>query len=389
MKYQDRETLMLDEIKRHLLQSQVSESENKQSAILTPNKVDRLYQKSWNLKWHLYSESTREKFISQLPKWIGFYTSGHTKKPTLWLREIKQLLKEVEILSKVCQANKIDGVITFAPIHHLYGFLFSLLLPAINKVPVWFCPMNSPGSLSYPKLKNPLFVTIPSALNYMKRRVQDFDEYHSVTIVHSTALLPATALQLSEKLKHKKLNFVELFGSTETGVIAVRKPKSGVETPWELVSDVTFANVNSHKESSLEIYSPRIASKSKHVRPISWRLNDFVEVLSPKTFIFKGRKSRLLKVNGQRINLDRVEKAIRQAISCRDLACVPVRDNIRSERFDLLFVCDSQKRTTTEHIRSMCKKILSKAEQPRRVVLTSKLKRTSTGKLSWQNKLSA
>ncbi|NET90194.1 MAG: hypothetical protein F6K45_19210 [Kamptonema sp. SIO1D9] len=388
MKYQDRQTLMLDEIRHYLLQSQVSGSENKQSVILTPNKIDRLYQKSWNLKWHLYSESIQEKFLSQLPKWIGFYTSGHTQKPTLWLREIKQLLKEVEILSKVCQTNKIDGVITFAPIHHLYGFLFSLLLPAINKVPVWFCPMNAPGSLSYPELRNPLFVTIPSALNYMKRRVQDFDQYNSITIVHSTALLPATALQLSEKLKHKKLNFVELFGSTETGLIAVRKPKSEVEIPWELVSDVTFANVHLHREGFLEIYSPRIASNSKHMRPTSWRLNDFVEVLSPKTFLFKGRKSRLLKINGQRINLDRVEKAVRQAIACRDLACVPVRDDIRSERFDLFLVCDSQKITTTEQIRSMCKKILSKAEQPRRVVLTPKLKRTSTGKLSWQNKLS-
>jgi acyl-coenzyme A synthetase/AMP-(fatty) acid ligase len=389
MKYQHQKTLTPSEIKHHLLQSQISGPGNQPSAILTPNKVDPLHQTSWNVQWHLYSESTRANFLAQIPKWIGFYTSGHTKKPTLWLREMKQLLKEVDILSDICQANRIDGVITFAPAHHLYGLLLSFLLPAVKGLPVWFCPMNSLTSLRYPELKNPLFVTIPSALAYLERRVQDLAEYDAITIIHSTALLPTVGLRLLEKLKHKQVHFVELFGSTETGLIAVRTPKAEVETPWKLVRDVTFANVHPREEGPLEICSPRLASNSLGVRLTSWQLDDFVKTLSLKTFSFQGRRSRLVKINGRRVNLDYMEEVVRQAIPCRDLACVPVRDNLRSENFDLLLVPDPKEPIGVQQTRSKCKEVLAETEQPRRVLLVPELERSSTGKLRWQGRLSA
>lgn len=388
MKYKHQKNLTPNEIRNHLLQPQSSCLRNKSSAILTPNKVDPLHQTSWNVQWHLYPESMRAKFLAQLPESIGFYTSGQTKKPTLWLREMKQLLKEVEILHDFCQENRIDGIITFAPPHHLYGFLLSFLLPIVKGLPVWFCPMNSFGSLRFPELKNPLFVAIPSALTYLERRVQDLIEYDSITIIHSTALLPTVGLRLLEKLKSKQVRFIELFGSTETGLIAVRTPKAEVETIWKLVRDVTFAKVKPNEEGPLEICSPRLAWDSKGVQLTSWQLDDLVKTLSPRTFSFQGRRSRLLKINGQRVNLDQIEEVIWQAISCRDLACVPIRDNLRSENFNLLLVPDPKEPIGIREATLKCKKVLPEAKQPRKIFLVSELERTSTGKLYWQEKIS-
>ena len=389
MKYQNQKTLKPEEIRRYLLQPQISKPKNQSNAISTLNKVDFLAQTSWNAKWHLYSESIRAKFLAQLPKQIGFYTSGQTQKPTLWLREMKQLMEEIDILSEICQINQVDGIITFAPAHHLYGFLLSFLLPAAKGLPTWFCPMNSLSPLCYPNLKNPLFVTIPSALAYLERRVQELAKYNSTTIVHSTALLPTSGLRLLEKLNHEQVRFIELFGSTETGLIAVRTPKTRINAPWKLVKDVSFANKSPCGEALLNICSPRLASSSKGVRLKSWQLDDFVQALSRRTFSFRGRRSRLVKVNGRRVNLDRIENTLRPAIPCRDLACVPVSDELRGENFDLLLVPHSKKSAYVHQIRSKCQKILAKAEQPRKVLLVPKLERSSMGKLRWKEKLSA
>jgi acyl-coenzyme A synthetase/AMP-(fatty) acid ligase len=356
---------------------------------LQQNKATPLHKTNWHLKWHSYSPKHRQtQFLDRLPKRIGFYTSGHTKEPVLWLRSLEQLLAEVEILSEICLVNEIDGIISFTPAHHLYGFLLTFLLPAVKGLPIW--SINSFCSLHSSVCKRPLLITIPSALTYLERRIGDLDQYDTVTIVHSTALLPATGLQLVERLKAKQINFIELFGSTETGLIATRAIDAINKTPWQLARDVAFVDPYPQiGQCPLEIYTPRLAATFDRQQLLSWQLDDLVRILTPRRFKFIGRQSRLIKKNGQRINLDSVEDKIRQAIPYWDFACVPVRDSIRSENFDLLMVSHPEYPISVSEIRLKCSKVLTEAEQPRKVLLVPQLERSVAGKLLLRQEFAA
>lgn len=74
-------------------------------------------------------------------------------------------------------------------------------------------------------------------------------------------------------------------------------------------------------------------------------------VVTSLPFRFHGRRSRLVKVNGQRVHLDHVEERLRELVPCADLACVPIPDEVRGEDFDLLVVEDPRYPLGTDAVR--------------------------------------
>src|SRR5262249_5948785 len=70
--------------------------------------------------------------------------------------------------------------------------------------------------------------------------------------------------------------------------------------------------------------------------PVRMRTDDIVRVLEGSRFEHLGRASRLLKVNGRRCNLDHVEQ-VAQLLLRRPVACIPVRDQVRGEHYELFY----------------------------------------------------
>lgn len=204
--------------------------------------------------------------------------------------------------------------------------------------------------------------------------------FERVTIVHSTASLPEAGLKLSRRLCGACLHFVELFGSTETGLVATRELVDGSEDAWRLANDVEFADQEEHPgEAFLRIRSPRIARPSGGRRPEVWQLDDFVRKTTPRTFRFEGRRAHIVKINGQRVNLERVEESLRRVLPCRDLACVPVRDDVRGENFELLLVPHTRD-IHAEEIRARCSEVLPKYFRPKRICVVDEIARGPMGK---------
>jgi hypothetical protein len=107
-------------------------------------------------------------------------------------------MAEVELLVEICRLGETDGVITFAPLHHLYGFLVSFLIPAVRGQRVWFWPMDRVGPLTFAGIARPLVAAIPSAMVLLDRGAEGLRAYRSVTVVHSTAMLPPAGRSLLE-----------------------------------------------------------------------------------------------------------------------------------------------------------------------------------------------
>jgi len=241
--------------------------------------------------------------------------------------------------------------------------------------------MQYQHSVRFRGVANPLFVAIPSALARLERQADGLSCYEHVTIVHSTAILPPAGRRLLQRLTPERLTLVELFGSTETGLVAVRKNSATDADPWELAPDVEALSPTAGHEVSLCLGSPRLAFDDRGNQLSEWRLDDVVRFTTPRHFVFEGRGSVLVKVNGKRVHLARVEHLIRDAVPCLDLACVPAKDELRGEGYDVLIVQDPQRPVSATEARRTCRAVLRDIGLPRSIRLVTAIARTSTGKV--------
>lgn len=353
-------------------------------AVLTSEKQAYWNHRAWTIQWQRYTHQQRKDFIEHLPEWIGLYTSGTTGEEILWVRHRDQLMQETLLLSQLFQIQHIDKVITFAPINHIYGLLCSFFLPLENGVPVWYQPMNDfSSSWNSQPLIHPLFITIPSALFYLTHFSEQSLDIQNLTIVYSTAVLPESGKTLYQRW-HDKLSFIELFGSTETGLVAFRM--SGNEQGvWCLAPDVSFAkSVSLYCENKLDICSPRLACNTWREQKESCVLDDIVYVHENRQFQFIGRSAHMIKVNGLRINLDEIEQLLRKIIPCQDLACFATSNAVRAEHFDLVIVLSPHAPLNLQDLQELCQKGIGHIALPRKILVVPSIERGNVGKISYR-----
>jgi len=368
-----------DSLFEQLFQIQLWPARQTKCAVLRQYQ-DSLSRYDWSIQWDKYSLQERTAFLEYMPQWFGFYTSGHTGIPRLWLRHRQQILAEIALLREL-YAETVDGVVTFAPLHHFYGFLCSFLLPLLSGIPVWFQPVSSPSFITATNLSHPLYITIPGALPYLENDLLALKAYNHVTVIYSTAWLPPAGIRLLERLG-QSFRLVELFGSTETGLIATRIRPGSEDASWHLAPDVTFTNsqFSRTEEVSLEIQSPRIAWNEEGDLANTWKSDDFVYILDNRRFDFHGRRNSLVKVNGQRVHLTYIEEILRLALSCNDLACIVRQDDLRGEDFDVLIEPNIYTPSLPE-VQRICFDTLANLVRPHQVKMVKHIERSSNGKL--------
>jgi acyl-coenzyme A synthetase/AMP-(fatty) acid ligase len=328
---------------------------------------------SWLVDWR----RVRPRSLAELPDLV-FRTSGHTGRPAAWIRSGAQLAREVALLRKIAHVDECDGIVTFAPPKHLYGLLFGYCVPAAARLPVrhvaasdW--PAFDLGALG---LRRPLLAALPAVLPLL-RSLGSSDGIERATIVHSTSSLPEVGREVAAL---PRVELVELFGSTETGLVAHRTVAGGeADEPWLLADDVE-AVAATPGGGPLAVSGPRIARRPGAGPVPALGLGDLVEYLDGRRFRFVGRTSRLVKVNGRRLDLDEVETTLRRRLRCADLACLPRRDEVRGESYDLLVV-PAERGTDPAAVRALGAPVFAELAPPRKVRLVRRLPRSATGKL--------
>ncbi|WIX91445.1 AMP-binding protein [Amycolatopsis sp. DG1A-15b] len=261
-----------------------------------------------------------------------FSTSGTTGAPVGWLRTEAQLVAETELLARLLDADpavRVDAVFTHAPPAHLYGHLTGVRLPEVLGVPVRQVPQTAAFDVG--AARHPLLVLLPASFAVLERSSHAFAHCARVTMVFSSAAIPEAAGAVRAALG-PRARLVELFGSTETGLVATRE--HGGSPEWTLAPDVRFADaLLAAGEGRLTVSSPRLAAREGEPPPGEHRLDDLVRVTGPATFRWEGRDGRLLKVNGRRLDVDRLLSELAGAAPGHVLRCCPERDDVRGEWF--------------------------------------------------------
>ena len=149
----------------------------------------------------------------------AFRTSGTTGEPVTWLRSGAQLRAEASLLADLCGADQADGVVCYAPPSHLYGHLMGIALPRQRQLPCRLPSVTAPLRTGFAGLRRPLVAVMPAAVATLSRGLATLRDLDRLVLVHGSAVLtPATAALLAAVGPRARL--VELFGSTETGLVA-------------------------------------------------------------------------------------------------------------------------------------------------------------------------
>ncbi len=178
---------------------------------------------------------------------VTFTTSGSTGTPKRCTHEFAFLLTEITYLGEVFADR--TRIIPLAPAHHIYGFLFTALLPDHLKIPVSAMENgNRSGGIS--DLGNgDLVVSFPDRWQWLDRTISHWPE--GVAGVVSTAPCPPELA--ASLLEHGLGSLGEVYGSSETAGIGLRR---WPETKYQLMPQWHFAPVPpgsdvSHSEGAL------------------------------------------------------------------------------------------------------------------------------------------
>lgn len=338
--------------------------------------------RSWHVDFSRFDAEYLERlYFQSVNEDMASHTSGTTGEPVTWMRTPRQLWDEAGVIADLVRHRRPEALLSFAPPSHIYGAMATGLLAARLRLPMWYVAR---GGTEIPPIGSSrwLIAAIPSTFRALAQAFRP-DYPHELTVLHSTAMLPAAAREFASGRRAGQLLLVEVFGSTETGAVAFR-PWSEPESDWQLMPDVTFATeapadpAAAEDEVKLAVSGPRLARRKGEAPPERRRMDDFVEITGTRRFQFRGRRGRLVKVNGKRVDLDRMEDVLRSCGGLTDAACIPVRDPLRGEHFDLHVVPAPGSAVPYQLI---SEELAPFGTYPRAIKIVDSVNRTETGKV--------
>lgn len=221
---------------------------------------------------------------------IGFTTSGSTGEPTTHIHQVGCLEQEAAFWQTIIGSeHAVRGVV---PRHHIYGFLFTVLLPRQLGVQYIDARQMIPGRLAASMGKNSVLVAYPNYWQLIARNSVRFPE--GTIGVTSTAPCPE---ELAHHLTEKNISrLIQIYGSSETGGIGWRETP---DTPYQLIPYWCV------KDDMLELMRPGEMS-------LCVSLPDAVSWVKDRFFHLKGRKDSAVQVGGINVYPARISQKIEE-----------------------------------------------------------------------------
>lgn len=274
--------------------------------------------------------------------YIAFETSGTTGQPKRVHTPLAALEQEIEHLAELFAGAK--RIVSTVQARHIYGFLFSAMLPARLGIPRVEVGSSAMSFWRNDLITGDLVVSFPEYLSF----VADFqvDLPGDVTIVTSTAPCPP---EIWERLDACGITDMrEVYGSTETVGIGIRRSP---EAPFELFP-----------------YYERAAGETEllrtfpdgQVQPVP--LMDSVHWADDRHITPVGRKDLAVNVGGEKVYAEQVESII---AAHPDVEWAEVRINASGNRLSarVKLTDDAEEGNVTEWIDRKC----SSVQRPRPV----------------------
>jgi 4-coumarate--CoA ligase (photoactive yellow protein activation family) len=297
---------------------------------------------------------------------LTFRTSGSTGEPRPCVHALATLQQEVKHLATLIPGRK--RLLCAVPAHHIYGFLFSVLLPAAlgepalevvdlrGSTPAWLARGAQPGDLviAHPEFWQAVARTVP-------RLPED------VVGVTSTAPCPDA---VSESVLHAGLaGLVQVYGASETAGIGWRTSHT---QPYGLMPYWSFAEGDSALWRRLPDGTSQV-----------FTLQDRLTHVGERAFTVGGRHDQAVQVGGINVFPARVRDVLVRHPAVADAAVRLMRpeEGTRLKAF-VVPRADLDADEVRRLVRSLVDGELATAERPKAISIGASLPRNAQGKLA-------
>lgn len=255
---------------------------------------------------------------------LSLFTSGSTGSPQQVIRQVRSMDREAALLAPLFSRDMaLDEVLGTVTHQHLYGLTFRIWLPLSLGIP--FHPRMLPyqEELGAALSDKALLITSPA---FIKRVDIALEPLRCAAMVSAGGMLP---WEDAQRIQHWTGRMItEIYGSTETGVLAWRR-RQDEHQGWRPLSGVRLESAGD--ALSYRAFSPLIES------PQGQLLSDELDFRPDGSFRIKGRRGRVVKVEEKRIALDDVEQRL-QALPQITEAAVIVLEKPRRVRLGAVVV---------------------------------------------------
>ena len=300
---------------------------------------------------------------------MSLFTGGSSGRPKVWTKTVHNLLAEAAHLSKRFGLTGNDVFLSTVPPLHIYGLLFSVLLPmAVGGTVVVGSAFLPPEIAARLQNEKPtVFISGPA--HYRALRATEIEAPGLRIAFSSGGMLDAT--DGAHFSTATRVGVTEVYGSTETGGIATRCRAEG-QTDWTPLSGVRWAVRDERLCVASDFLSPELPREADGL----FVTGDRVEPTAGKRFALLGRADGIVKVGGKRVDLLEVEQKLRSLDGVTDAHVLAVDSPGRGADLVALVVSPLSEETLRDELANL----LEAHALPRRFLHTSSIPTTPAGK---------
>lgn len=304
----------------------------------------------------------------------SLFTGGSTGKPRIWSKTPANLLGEAIHLAQTFGIGQTDLLLSTVLPQHIYGLLGSVLLPFVAQAQVLRRTLTFPQEILSALQNEGATVLVGVPIHYRALRSADLQRF-SLRLALSSAA-PLDGVDAAFFMEKTGLAITEIYGSTETGGMAIRSHGShdGSWAPftcleWKILAD------RLHVRS--DFLSPDLPFDAEGY----FMTADRVAKAGGNRFRFLGRADHIVKVAGKRVDVEEIREKIRRIPGVRDayVTAVPLT-GARQAQIAALVASDLSARELRAAIRSMDEHY----GRPRRIRIVKAIPFLPNGKIDRQ-----
>ncbi|MDB5795698.1 MAG: hypothetical protein JWR25_2077 [Noviherbaspirillum sp.] len=336
---------------------------------------------------HLHEAGIEDGLLARrsLADWVGiaqtglahysseltFRTSGSSGMPKACVHALATLHQETERLATLFTGRR--RILSAVPSHHIYGFLFTVLLPqmiGIRADAVIDLRRSSPARLASCLQPGDLVIGHPEFWQAVGRTVP-----HAPADVFGVTSTAPCADHISEAVERTGIaKLFHIYGSSETAGVGWR---SSYREPYRLFSYWSFdAQAESKLVRSLPDGATRIVSSP-----------DALERCGQETFLVGARQDGAVQVGGINVFPRHVADILKHHPKIREAAVRLMRpeEGSRLKAYVVLTPDILDPAAFLSELRDWIDSVLSAPERPKSITFGAALPRTASGKLcDWQ-----
>ncbi|MFV0436046.1 MAG: ANL family adenylate-forming protein [Desulfopila sp.] len=249
---------------------------------------------------------------------LRLYSGGTTGRPQIWSKTGVNIFGESFFLAKRFQVVATDRIVATISPCHIYGLLYSVTLPLVSGAVVLATTPSYPEEITrlVQSWQATLLISVPAHYRALREKTL---EAPSLRLAFSSAG-PLAESDNSRFTANNAVEIVEVYGSTETGGIALRSRYRHEEgfTPYPTIA----WRGNGRLQVRSPYLSPDLAVDSEGF----FTTGDRVEADGDSGFSLKGRTDAITKVAGNRVDLEEISAFVKTFPGVGDCLVLAIED---------------------------------------------------------------